>query len=86
MTNNAIIEEYKILNEIEEEMHTFQAWLSLGYKIKKGEKAKHKFPIWKQGTSTYEEDGEEKKKTYMFMKMSAFFTESQVEKVKEEKK
>lgn len=83
MTNWAIIEEFKALNEIDEEIHTFRAWLNLGYRVKKGEKAKYKFPIWKQGKRTYEENGEEKTKTFMFMKMSAFFTESQVEKIEE---
>ena len=37
----------KITIEIPEEIHTFQAWKSLGYCVKKGERAVCIFPIWK---------------------------------------
>ena len=69
--------------EIPEPIHTFQAWKSLGYSVKKGEKAVAKFPIWKHTSKTIvdEETKEESEKTSMFMKMSAFFKASQVEKI-----
>lgn len=64
-------------------IHTFQAWKKLGYKVKKGEKAIARFPIWKYTTKKSEsEDGEEEKiNSRMFMKVSAFFTDEQVEKM-----
>lgn len=66
-----------------EEIHTYAAWKSLGYCVKKGEKSQIKFPIWKYAskTSQDEETGEEKVNGKMFMKVAAFFTPSQVEKM-----
>lgn len=62
-------------------IHTFQAWKSMGYKVKKGEKAIAKFPIWKYTTKKSENDEEEQVNGRMFMKVSAFFTNEQVEKM-----
>lgn len=67
--------------ELPEEIHTFAAWKSMGYKVKKGEHAIASFPIWKYTNKTVEnENGEEEKKGNMFLKVSAFFRRSQVEK------
>ena len=87
MTNEQIIMAEKLTRGIEEEIHTFEHWKSLGYSVKKGEKSSIKFPIWKYGKGKSEEteDDDNEKKTrkgYCFMKMSAFFTESQVEPIK----
>ena len=65
----------KIVKE-PEEIHTFQAWKELGYKVKKGEHAIARFTIWKH-TSKENEDG--KKEEHMFMKNACFFKASQVE-------
>lgn len=62
-----------------EVIHTFQHWKSLGYVVRKGEKAVVKLPIWKQGTKKSEEG--ERAKSVMFIKTSAFFASSQVEAV-----
>ena len=64
---------------VEEEIHTFQKWKSLGYSVKRGEKAVASFTIWKHTTKTDKESGEEE--TAMFMKKAAFFSTSQVEKI-----
>ena len=70
--------------ELPEAIHTFAAWKSLGYSVKKGEHAVAKFPIWKHTSKMVEnEDGEEEEHTDMFMKTAAFFTVSQVEKIQE---
>ena len=63
-----------------EAIHTYQKWKSLGYQVRKGEKAIAKFTIWKfvQGKK---KDDEEEEKSKMFMKNSAFFKASQVEKI-----
>lgn len=65
--------------ELPEEIHTFNGWKSLGYSVKKGEKSRIKFPIWKHTTKKVEKDGEEEERSRMFQKVSAFFTFDQVE-------
>lgn len=81
MTNIMLIaiEEARLIQEgkmrEDEELHTFKKWQSLGYSVKKGEKAIAKFPIWKY--TVKEKDGEEEAHT--FMKMSCWFSTSQVE-------
>lgn len=69
----------KELLELPEEIHTFNGWKALGYCVKKGEKSRIKFPIWKYSTKTVEKDGEEEERSRMFQKVSAFFTSDQVE-------
>ena len=64
--------------ELPEEIHTFNGWKSRGYKVKKGEKSKIKFSIWKCTVKKSEDDEEDDDKS-MFMKLSAFFTQEQVE-------
>lgn len=68
--------------ELPEPIHTFNGWKALGYKVKKGEHSKIKFPIWKHTTKTVEKDGKEEEQSRMFTKLSAFFTLDQVEKIK----
>lgn len=72
-------------------IHTYKAWKSLGYQVKRGEKCVAKFPIWTYSTKKRknEETGETEEVVdtlhgYCFMKVSAFFTNEQVEKIKEE--
>lgn len=62
-----------------EQIHTFAAWKELGYVVKKGQKAVAKFPIWKYVSKKNEETNKEDSK--MFMKVAAFFSSSQVEKI-----
>ena len=93
MEQQEILFEAGILHENEDgeiqEIHTFQAWKKQGFQVKKGEKAIAKFPVWKftkskkqaEEESENEEDIEKKGKGYFFKKMSAFFTEDQVEKI-----
>ncbi|MCI5617701.1 MAG: ArdC family protein [Ruminococcus sp.] len=69
--------------EVPEEIHTYAMWKSLGYQVKKGEKAIAKFSIWKYVSkkSKEKEDEEEAENSRMFLKASSFFKFSQVEKV-----
>ena len=69
-----------------EDIHTFNGWKARGMKVKKGEHAVAKFVIWKHSAPKMEalpmEDGsnvEYVNKGRMFMKLSAFFSASQVE-------
>lgn len=72
--------------EVPEPIHTYQAWKTLGYQVRKGEKAIAKFMIWKYTEKKGKEDNADLGlkegdtiKSNMFMKMSAFFKMSQVE-------
>ena len=71
--------------EMPEEIHTFNGWKQRGFSVKKGEKAKAKFPIWKHTSKEKPENEltgnplEDAPITNMFMKMFAFFTADQVE-------
>lgn len=64
------------------EIHTFNGWKERGFCVRKGEKSTIKFPIWKHIYGKENEEG--KKKDHMFMKLSAFFTEEQVEPINAE--
>ena len=68
---------------IPEPIHTFQAWKSMGYAVKKGEKSEIKFAIWKYTSKKYtdEKTNEEKEKSSMFLKTASFFRFDQVEKI-----
>lgn len=89
---NPLTQQEELIDEIQP-IHTYAVWKSMGYQVKKGEKAIAKFPIWKfvtkvsknvanavDETDTDHIDGTGK----MFMKISAFFTDEQVEEIKEE--
>lgn len=73
-SNLQIIYTAKVLNGIKEEIHTFQEWKRLGYKVNKGEKCKIRIGIWKE----YKDDEDESR---FFIKNSAFFGETQVSKI-----
>lgn len=65
-----------------EPIHTFAKWKSMGYSVKKGEKAIAKITIWKYTTRTKtDDDGNAIDDSKCFPKVSAFFKTSQVEKV-----
>ena len=90
MTNTAIILNYMQLNNLDPNkivLHTYATWKKLGYQVKKGEKSKHKIPVWKPSTKKVEvenEDGTKEEKTNgrYINKTSAFFTQEQVKKKK----
>ena len=70
-------------------IHTYQVWKKLGYQVKKGETAIAKFQIWKcvnnkkqaEEEAENKEEIEQKGRKFFFKKMSAFFTDAQVEKI-----
>ena len=66
--------------EMPEPIHTYQKWKELGYQVRREEKAIAKFPIWKYSESKRKDnDEQEKARAKMFMKVSAFFKLSQVD-------
>lgn len=70
--------EYEIEVEEPETIHTYAAWKKLGYQVKKGQKAKASFPIWKYVEKKAKNEDEEDE-TKMFMKRASWFTFDQVE-------
>lgn len=82
MCNAEIIANEMILRGIQEEIHTFQRWKAMGFSVKKGEKSSIKFPIWKYTTVKVDEETGKEKPSHAFLKVSAFFTFSQVEPIK----
>ena len=66
-----------------EAIYTYQAWKSLGYQVKRGQKAKAAFSIWKltRKKAKEEKDVDVEK---MFMVKAFFFTLDQVDAIKEE--
>lgn len=72
-----------VINE-EDVIHTYAHWKSLGFQVKKGERAITKFPIWKYTKGKKEEMSEEEaqQKGYCFMKNSSWFSNKQVEPIK----
>lgn len=69
-----------------EPIHTYAGWREQGYQVKRGQKAIATFNIWKcakkkKKEKENEEDSEEKKE-YMFLTKAFFFSQKQVEKIK----
>lgn len=89
MTNMEIITGACVLNKVTDPVDTFAGWKRKGYKVKAGEKAVFKVPIWKPSKKkTVEnetEDEEKKQQSRMYLVTAAFFTDKQVEKVEEQK-
>ena len=66
-----------------EEIHTYQAWKSMGYQVKRGQKAKASFLIWKHTVKKAEQEKEVDEQK-MFMTKAHFFAFDQVEPIKQE--
>lgn len=74
-----------------EPIHTYAAWKSLGFQVKRGETAIAKFLIWKAGRSRQQEESVDAaaengteispERVKMFMKTAHFFKASQVERI-----
>ena len=74
--------------DVPEEIHTFQHWKSLGYRVMKGQKSIAKFPVWKHTGRKMEtmvdSEGNEVQaadRGRMYMKTAAFFSREQVEEI-----
>ena len=65
-----------------EDIHTFDYWRSIGYTVKRGEKAITALTIWKHTTKrTTNDDGTITDNSRMFLKKAYFFATHQVEKI-----
>lgn len=92
MTNLQIILTEMMTRNITEELHTFNKWKSLGYKVKRGEHG-IETRLWKYNNKKKKEEvpddaDEETKKKYnngFYLAKSYLFRQSQVEKIEETK-
>ena len=87
ITNKEIISLEMTTRGIDEEVHTFAKWKSLGYQVKRGEKALFQTMLWKMKKSKKQDNNDEeqqddkevKKYNNFFMAKSSLFGKSQVE-------
>lgn len=82
-TNKAIIEQYKAENDlpINYPLFTYAAWMAQGYRVRKGEKCKHRVQMWRYGEKKIDQDGQEKTVGRCFHKTMSLFSIEQVEKI-----
>lgn len=83
ITNKAIIELYKAENGLPLDMplYTYAVWRNMGYRVRKGEKCKHRITLWKHTERKVKQDGEEKAVGRCFHKVVNLFESNQVEKI-----
>lgn len=82
-TNKDIIAAYKAANNIPLTMplYTWAVWKNMGYRVRKGEKCKHRVQMWRYGEKKIEQDGQEKTVGRCFHKTMNLFTSEQVERM-----
>ena len=83
ITNKAIIELYKAENglPVNYPLFTYAAWLNQGYRVRKGEKCKHRVQLWKYKQKTTEQNEQKQTEGKCFFKTANLFTKDQVEKM-----
>lgn len=83
ITNKAIIELYKAESglPINYPLFTYAAWLKQGYRVRKGEKCKHRVQLWKYKQIGQKKTGQKKTAGKCFFKTANLFTMEQVEKM-----
>ena len=82
-TNKDIIAAYKAANNIPltTPLYTWAVWNNMGYRVRKGEKCKHRVTLWKHTERKIEQDGQEKTVGRCFHKTMNLFTSEQVERM-----
>ena len=81
-TNKAIIDAYKATNglSLDAPLYTWAVWHNMGYKVRKGEKCKHRVTMWRMGQKR-DENGNMANTGRYFHKTMSLFTSEQVEKI-----
>lgn len=81
-TNKDIIAAYKAANNIPLTMplYTWAVWNNMGYRVRKGEKCKHRVQMWKMGQKKNDE-GNMVNTGRCFHKTMSLFEMSQVERM-----
>lgn len=82
ITNKAIIELYKAENglPVDYPLYTWAVWHNMGYRVRKGEKCKHRVTMWKMGQKK-DDEGNMVNTGKCFHKTMSLFTSEQVEKI-----
>ena len=82
-TNKDIIAAYKAANNIPltTPLYTWAVWKNMGYRVRKGEKCKHRVTLWKHTEKKTEQDGKEKTVGRCLHKVVNLFEMSQVERM-----
>lgn len=82
VTNKAIIDLYKAENGLPLDMplYTWAVWHNMGYRVRKGEKCKHRVQLWKMSTKK-DDEGNVVDTGRCFHKTMSLFTSEQVEKI-----
>lgn len=83
ITNKAIIDAYKAANglPVNYPLFTYAAWIAQGYRVRKGEKCRHRVALYKHTEKTIEQGGQERTVGRCFVKTANLFTSEQVEKI-----
>ena len=81
-TNKAIIELYKAENGLPLDMplYTWAVWHNMGYRVRKGEKCRHRVTMWKMGQKK-DDEGKMVNTGRCFHKTMSLFEMSQVERM-----
>lgn len=82
-TNKDIIATYKAANGIPltTPLYTWAVWHNMGYRVRKGEKCKHRVQMWRYGEKKIEQEGQERTVGRCFHKTMSLFEMSQVERM-----
>ena len=82
-TNKAIIELYKAKQglPLDTPLYTWAVWHNMGYRVRKGEKCRHRVALYKHTTKKIEQDGQERTIGKCFVKIANLFEMSQVERM-----
>ena len=81
-TNKDIIAAYKTANNVPltTPLYTWEVWHNMGYRVRKGEKCKHRVTMWRMGQKK-DDEGNMVNTGRCFHKTMSLFTSEQVEKI-----
>lgn len=81
-TNKAIIDAYKAENGLPVDMplYTWAVWHNMGYRVRKGEKCKHRVTMWRMGQKK-DDEGNVIDTGRCFYKTMSLFSIEQVERM-----
>ena len=82
-TNKAIIEAYKAAHNIPltTPLYTWGVWRNMGYRVRKGERCRHRVALYKHTEKTIEKNGQERTVSRCFVKAANLFEAGQVERM-----
>lgn len=82
-TNKAIIDGYKINHglPLDTPLYTWGVWHNMGYRVRKGEKCRHRVALYKHTEKTIAQDGQKRTVGKCFIKTANLFEAGQVERM-----